>query len=199
MKIIRKKRGYLENFQSKNKTISIGLIGANPGCGVTTMTVAIANYFAGITRSKVAVYEYNSKRTFMKMNEQIGNDLIVEKNGCTYFPKGSIPFSSIYNDKFSIIVVDFGTEKTSINEFARCTYKLVMGSLEPWNVEKCDEFIDIVHEVNGASSWLWIVNGDKKSISKHKKNTCMHIAKRPCIDNPFIIDTRLVEFFEALF
>ena len=199
MKIIRKKRGCLENFQNKNRTISIGIIGANPGCGVTTMSVAIANYLAGIARNKVAVYEHNGKRAFMRMNEYLGDNIIMKQNGCTYFPKGSISFSSLYNDEFPIIVVDFGTEKTSINEFSRCTYKIVMGTLEPWNIEAYNKFIDIVDEVSGSNTWHWIINGDKKSINRHKKNTCMHTAKRPYIDNPFIIDTSLVEFFETLF
>ena len=108
MKKIRKRQGCLENFQGKNKNISIGIIGAVPGCGVTTMSVAIANYLAGITRKKVAVYEYNGKRTFMKMNEYLDNELIVCKDRCTYFPKGSVSLALLYNEDFPIVVVDFG-------------------------------------------------------------------------------------------
>ena len=199
VKKIRKRQGCLENFQGKNKNISIGIIGAVPGCGVTTMSVAIANYLAGITRKKVAVYEYNGKRTFMKMNEYLDNELIVCKDRCTYFPKGSVSLALLYNEDFPIVVVDFGTEKMSINEFARCTYKIVVGSLEPWNMNAYNDFINLLDEVNGSDSWLWIINGDKKSIKKQSKHTSLHIVKRPYIDNPFIINGALVEFFDALF
>ena len=199
MKRIRKRQGFLENFQNKNRTISIGIIGAVSGCGVTTMSVAIANYLAGITRKKVAIYEYNSKRTFMRMNEYLGEDEIISENGCTYFPKGNISLASLYNEDFPIVVVDFGTEKTSINEFARCSYKVVMNSLEPWNMKTYIDFRNMLDEVSGSDTWLWIVNGDEKSVKGQRKNTRMHIVKRPCIDNPFIINASLFEFFEALF
>ena len=197
--MIRKKRGCLEKFQNQNNTIIIGIIGALPSCGVTTMSVAVANYLAGITRKKVAVYEYNGKGTLMKMNESFGDEKVVSKNGCTYFPKGTTSLASLYNSEFPIIVVDFGTDKRSINEFVRCTHKVVVGSLEPWNQKAYNEFKSMIDEVGGSNTWLWIINGDEKNVNRHKKDTCMHIVKRPCIDNPFIIDTRLVEFFEALF
>lgn len=199
MKKIRKKRGCLKDFQNKDRTISIGIIGAVSGCGVTTMSVAMANYLSGISREKVAVYEYGSKRTFMKMNDCLGDDLIVAHNGCTYYPKGTISLSNLYNEDYSIVVVDFGAEKINIGEFSRCTYKVVMGSLEPWNLSAYVEFCNMANEVGGSDTWLWIINSDKKTINRHKKDMGMHMIKRPSIDNPFIIDIGLIEFFEALF
>lgn len=199
MKKIRKKQGCLEGFQKQDRTISVGIIGAVSGCGVTTMAVAMANYLAGITRKKVAIYEHNSKRTFIRMCEYFGKSDKVNYHGVNYYPKGSIQLSNLYNEEFDIVVVDFGTEKTSISEFMRCTYRVVMGSLEPWNYSMYNDFGNMVEEVSGSDTWLWIVNGDSKTIKKHKKNTGMHIVKRPFIDNPFIIDNSLVGFFEALF
>ena len=199
MKTIRKRQGFLEGFQKSDRTISIGIIGAVSVCGTTTMVVAIANYLAGITRKKVAVYEHNSKRTFLRMSEWFGKGEIVKYNGCVYYPKGSIQLSALYNEGYDIVIIDFGTEKTSINEFTRCTYRMVMGALEPWNIKMYDEFCVMVEEISGSDTWLWIINGDEKTVKKHKKKTGMHIYKRPFIDNPFIIDSGLVGFFEALF
>lgn len=199
MKNIRKKQGYLEGFQKSDRTISVGIIGAVSGCGVTTMAVAMANYISGITKKKVAVYEYNSKRTFLHMCEYFGESRMVKYHGCTYYIKGSIQLSSLYNEGYDIVIVDFGTEKTSINEFMRCTYRVVMGSVEPWNYGMYHNFLNMVEEVSGSDTWLWILNGDIRTVRKHMKNTRLHIIKRPFIDNPFIIDNSLVGFFEALF
>ena len=199
MKKIRKKRGYLRDFQNKDRTITIGIIGAVPGCGVTTMSVAMANYLSGINRKRIAIYEYGSKRTFVRMNEYLGEDLVIKYNGCTYYPKGTASLSALYNVDYHIVVVDFGAEKIGLGEFARCTYKVVMGSLEPWNINMYTEFSNMAQEVGGSDTWLWIVNGDKKTVNRHKKDTGLHMIKRPFIDNPFIIDIGLIEFFEALF
>lgn len=199
MKKIRKKQGCLEGFQKQNRTISVGVIGAVPGCGTTTMAVAMANYLAGMTKKKVAVYEQNSKRTFSKMCEYFGDGATMIRHGCTYYSKGSVSLSSLYNEGDNIVVVDYGTEKTNINEFMRCAYRVVMGSLEPWNIEMYEGFCKMIDEIRGSDTWIWIVNGDKKTIKKHNKNMGVNILKRPFIDNPFIINNDLVEFFEALF
>ena len=199
VKKIRKKRGYLRDFQNRDRTISIGIIGAVPGSGVTTMALSIANYLSGINKENVAVYEYGSKRTFMRMNDYLGEDLIVKHNGCTYYPKGTISLSSLYNENYPVVVVDFGTERIGLGEFARCTYKVVMVSLEPWNLNIYAEFDNMVEDIAGSDTWLWIVNGDKKTVNRHRKESSLHMLKRPFIDNPFIIDTGLIEFFEALF
>jgi hypothetical protein len=199
VKKIRKKQGYLEGFQKQNRTISIGIIGAVPGCGTTTMAIAMGNYLAGITRNKVAVYEHNSKRTFMNMCEYFGESNTVKHHKCTYYSKDSIRLSNLYNEGYDIVIIDFGAERANIGEFIRCTYKVVVASLEPWNYLRIVDFNNMAMEVSGSDTWLMILNGDKSAVKKHRKKTSMHILKRPFIDNPFIIDNSLVEFFEALF
>ena len=199
MKKIRKKQGYLEGFQKLNRTITIGVIGAVSGSGVTSMVVAMANYLTGITRKKVAVYEHNSKRTFEQMCEYYGSANIIKHHGCIYYSRGSTQLSNLYNEGYDIVVVDFGSEKSNIGEFMRCTYKVVMGSMEPWKMNMYNEFCNMVNEISGSETWLWIVNGDSKSIRKYKKSTGMHILKRPFFDNCFVVDNGMVEFFETLF
>ena len=199
MKKIRKKQGYLEGFQKQNRTISIGVIGAVSGSGVTTMAIAMANYLAGILRKKVAVYEHNSKRAFAQMCEYYGTIDIMKHQGCIYYSKSSTQLSNLYNDGFDIVIIDFGSEKANISEFMRCTYRVVMSSMEPWKMNMCNEFYNIVSEVNGSETWLWIINGDSKTLRKYMKSTGMHILKRPFIDNCFVVDNSMVEFLEALF
>lgn len=199
MKKIRKKLGFLKDLQNKDRTISIGIIGAVPGSGATTMSVAMANYLSGITGKKIAVYEHNGNRTFMKMTDYLNEKDIIEHNGCVYYPKGTTSLASIYNKEYDVVIVDFGSEKLAISEFARCTYRIVMGSLEPWNYYMYEQFYHMAEEIGGSDTWLWILNGDEKNIKRCRKNTKDHIKKRPFIDNPFLIDKSLIEFFEVLF
>ena len=199
MKKIRKKPDFLKDLQNKDRTVSMGIIGAVPGSGVTTMSVALANYLSGITRKKIAVYEHNGNRTFMKMTDNLNKKDIVEHNGCVYYPKGTISLASIYNKGYDVVVVDFGSEKQAISEFARCTYRIVLGSLEPWNYNMYGQFCRMSEEIGGSDTWLWILNGDEKTIKRYKKNSKELIKKRPFIDNPFLIGTSLIEFFEVLF
>lgn len=199
MKKIRKKPDFLRDLQNKDRTVSIGIIGAIPGSGATTMSVAIANYLSGITRKKIAVYEYNGNRTFMKMTNYLKEKDIIESNGCVYYPKGTISLGSLYNKEYDIVVVDFGSERQAISEFARCTYRIVLGSLEPWNYNMYEQFNNMSKEIGGSDTWLWILNGDEKTIKRYRKSTKDFIKKRPFIDNPFLIGTSLIEFFEVLF
>lgn len=198
MKKIRKKSGYLKELQQNNKTITIGIIGTVKGSGVTNMAVAIANYLSGITRKSVSVYEYNGSRTFAKMNEYFGSQDIAKHNGCVYYPKGSVKLSSLYGDKFDFVIIDFGTERLNLNEFNKCNYKIVMGSLEPWNLKLYSEPENIINVAGENKNWNMVFNGDRKNLKRFQKELGIHIIKRPFIDNPFIIDISLVEFFEDL-
>ncbi|MEE1516871.1 MAG: hypothetical protein UF228_04665 [Lachnospiraceae bacterium] len=198
MKKIRKKSGCLKELRQKNKTISIGIIGTVKGCGVTNMVVAIANYLSGITGKDVGVYEYNGSRTFAKMNEYLDDVNIAKHNGCTFYPKGSVKLSSLYDNKFDFVIIDFGAERLNLNEFNRCNYKIVMGSLEPWNLNLYSESDNIINVARDNKDWSMVFNGDRKTLKKFQKEMGMNIIKRPFIDNPFIIDLSLVEFFEDL-
>lgn len=174
-------------------------MGTVKGCGVTTMAVAIANYLSGIIRKDVSVYEHNCNRTFVKMNEYFNGVEVAKYKGCTYYSKGAVKLSALYNEENNIVVIDFGTDKLNINEFNRCDYRIVMGSLEPWNLKVYSDFDNISKDFGGSNKWLMIFNGDIKTIKRFQKEIGMHIKKRPFIDNPFIIDIDLVEFFETLF
>ena len=68
-------------------------------------------------------------------------------------------------------------------------YKLVFDWGEP------DNIINIAGE---NKNWSMVFHGDDKSLKRLKKELKIHIIKRPFIDNPFIIDSSLVEFFENL-
>lgn len=198
VKKIRKKAGYLKEFRKNHETISIGIIGTVKGCGVTNMVVAIANYLSGITGKEVSVYENNGSRTFSKMNDYFEGINIAKRNGCTFYSKGSVKLSSLYGEELDFVIIDFGAERLNLGEFNKCNYKIVMGSLEPWNLKLYGEPDNIINIAGENKNWSMVFHGDDKSLKRLKKELKIHIIKRPFIDNPFIIDSSLVEFFENL-
>ena len=162
------------------------------------MVVAIANYLSGITGKEVSVYENNGSRTFAKMNDYFEGINIVKRNGCTFYSKGSVKLSSLYGEELDFVIIDFGAERLNLGEFNKCNYKIVMGSLEPWNLKLYGEPDNIINIAGENKNWSMVFHGYDKSLKRLKKELKIHIIKRQFRDHPFIIDSSLVEFFENL-
>lgn len=196
----------MEELRRKQKTIVIGIIGIHNGAGVTTMAVAMANYMSAFLKKKTAVVECNDTKDFLKMRDALGikDNGYHEQDGYSFkkndfYPKGTSDIMSLSGNGYDVIIVDFGKEISGINEFARCHHKIVMGSLEPWHQESYDTFCGKMQEYGGSDTWLHILHGDSGSVNISGKRSGIYTMKRPVIDNPFIIGSGLIEFFQTLF
>ena len=192
-------------MQRKQQTITVGIWGVHSGAGVTTLTIALANYLQGFLNKRTAVYEYNSSSDFVKIYEcsykasgMEGEGYFSLKN-IDYYTKKSVPLINLSNGDYDMVLVDCGSSANALNEFMRCDYKIVMSSLQLWYCDRYEKFCECLLEYSGSDVWLHILGGDEAKIKHVKKDYGVTALKRPCIENAYIIDRAMIDFFQTLF
>lgn len=167
--------------------------------------MALANYMRGFLNKKTALYEYNSKADFAKIHESFYGENTEITEGrfmlkkVEYFLKGSTDIAKLSNGDFDIIVVDFGNSPTVIGEFSRCNHKIVVSSQEPWYCKKYEAFCEKLHEYHGSDVWLHILGTDSREVKRIKKAYGVTAIRRPYIENAYVIDKDLIQFFSYYF
>ena len=196
----------MEDLRKGQETIVIGIMGVHSGTGVTTMSVAMANYISAFQKKRVAIYEYNEKNHFSVMCEQLlGSAIISEDEGVfsykkiDYYCKNSTDNVRLQQEGYDAVIVDFGSRISSIGEFLRCRHRIIMGSLEPWHYPIYKRFCYDMSDFAGSDLCLHILHGDIADITVVSKSLKICGVKRPEIDNPFIVNTDLIKFFQILF
>ena len=135
-----------ESFSSPKGHYSIAVLGACHGCGVTTMVINLAEYFA-IHNFNVAVVDFSGSNAlgFADIPEV---DYITEITSIKQLKK-----------QYNLIVFDFGTPYNiapdgsnfmleqgypvmNLAEVNSCDLKLIMGFSDSWNIGKIKFFLD---------------------------------------------------------
>lgn len=206
MDYIRKKQGCLEELRRKQETVVIGIIGVHSGAGATTMSVSMANYVSAFLKKSVAVYEYNEKNHFAVMGDLFfGEQMTGEGRGAytykktDYYCRNSTDIVRLEQDCYDTVIIDFGSRTASIGEFLRCRHKIVMSALEPWHYARYEKFCRDISEYAGSDACLHILHGDSSDITGASRRLGVCAVKRPVIDNPFVVNTELIKFFQTLF
>ena len=196
----------MEELRKKQKTVIIGIMGIHSGAGVTTMSVAMANYMSAFLRKSTALSEYNDSRDFLKMREMCGDNRDYSQNSTKFsykkndfYPCGSTDIISLGNGGYDVVIIDFGADLSAMEEFSRCHHRIIMSSLEPWRYGCYEKFCERIKAYGGSDSWLHILHGAVADINGVSHRFGTYSVKRPVIDNPFIINATLIEFFETLF
>ena len=167
--------------------------------------MALANYMQGFLGRRTAAYEYNSSSDFAKLYDCCHSKHMVDGQECfsyksvDYYMKKSTELMKLVNQDYDVVIVDCGSSMTAMAEFMRCDYKIVISSLQLWHSERYGQFCDRLADYSGSDTWLHILGGDVAQIKHIRKSYGISATKRPCIDNAFIIDGALIEFFQTLF
>lgn len=170
------------------------------------MSVTMANYMSAFLKKKTAVCEWNDSRDFLRikdiccgLEDMYGEQRCFTYKKADYYPKGVVGLMSLNNSDYDVVVVDFGSKVSSLEEFAGCRHRIVMSSLEPWHFDRYEAFCDKLQEYGGSDTWLHILHGDNGSIRAVGRKCEIYSIKRPVVENPFIINAPLIEFFQTLF
>lgn len=192
----------LNGFSSKKlkEKVSIGIIGIEPGCGVTHLAIALANYMQSGLGRKAALLELSGKHELKDMIQKEGDK---NKNllGVHYFTDicvGKIP--EIMNSKYEVFILDLGADYAMAREeFLRCDYKIVSGSISPWKISIYEHFLNNVIVAENYESWEFLVLfaniSDKKNVQKRCGVRLMNI---PWIENPFYLKKEDLMFLQKI-
>ncbi len=192
-------------MQSKQHTTLIGIWGVHSGAGVTTMTIAFANYLAGFLGKTVAVYEYSHKNDFARIYDSIYSDgnQIIDKSfvyeKVTYFIKSGTTIKKLLSAPHDVVIVDFGSSTFVPDEFMICMHKIVLSSMEPWYCGKYEEFCKNLKNYEGSNMWLHIIGSDVKDVKQMKRKFGIMAVERPNIRNSYVIDKSVINFFQSLY
>lgn len=198
----------MKKLQRKHGAIIVGIWGVHSGAGVTTLAVALANYMQGFINRKTALYEYNSKADFAKIYESAYGenhkvyealDGVFSFKKVRYFLKGSTDMARLSDGDYDIVIIDFGSNPSVMSEFMRCHHKIIVSSLEAWYCRKYEEFCERLNEYHGSEVWLHVLAADDSEIKRIKRAYRITATKRPYIDNAYVIDKNLIQFFSYFF
>ncbi len=195
------KKGFLDSLQEKNKVKTIGILGSSPGEGVTTMVIAMANYLAEIMAAKTAIVECNDSGVFESMRDAyIGNcescDSYTIGKVTYYFGMDLNHFFVTYANLYEYVIVDFGSSiKKYCMSCGRIKYKIIMGSIMPYKVFKHEKLLLDEECKNG----LHLLFGDDKNVKEYSVKNKINALPAPMIVNPYIIESKLANFFQLLF
>lgn len=180
--------------------VSIGIVGIGSGCGVTHLTIALANYMHSGLGRRTAIIELSGKNELETMIRKEGN-----KNqnlvGIHYFTDigvGKIP--EIMNSRYEVFVLDLGADYVAAREeFLRCDRKIVVGSISPWRVSAYEHFLKKVMESENITAWEFLILfanlSDKKRIQKRYG---MQMISIPRIENPFYLKKEDMMFLQKI-
>jgi len=155
------RKGYIDETapdESASPNISVGILGLTHGCGVTSMTVAIAEHIAQNCRVKAIDLTGTASLRFAK------------SRGVTYITHANIDIPRIKATSRAV-VIDFGAPfelspkgkllATSLHWgderlklFRECDLKLVMGFADHWHIGK----LKYLRQLRTDDSWLILLD-----------------------------------------
>ena len=205
-KHIKKKseKGFLDSLQGKFSVKTIGILGSCRGDGATTLSIAMANYLAEVMQKKTAIIECNDSKTFEIMLDALQGDreehsYMIGKVHYFYGLDLSAFFAT-YANEYEYIVIDFGNSvKEFKNNILKLKHKIILGSVMPYKNEYHSLAMKSVDGFIANEEILHLLSGDGKSVKDYALKHKINALPAPIIVNPYIIESKLKNFFQLLF
>ncbi len=198
-------KGFLDSLQEKNSVKAIGVLGSCKGDGVTTLSIAMANYLAEIMSMKTAVVECGETRAFEIMKDALMDECDCEGNYTIgkvsyYFGVSLNDFFATYANDFEYVIVDFGScFKEYAAHVGRLKYKLILGSVMPYKSVYHQRLLEQMESTVLPEHCLHLLYGDEKNVKEYSSELKINALPAPVITNPYIIESKLANFFQLLF
>lgn len=177
------------SIRKLKEKVSIGIVGIGMGCGVTHLSIAMANYMQSGLGRKTALIELSGRCELRDMIQKEGGKNQTLLGICYYTDicVGQIP--EIMNSRYEVFVLDLGSDYRSVREeFLRCDRKIIARSISPWKVSAYEHFLKEITATENYESWeflaLFANMLDKKKI---QKRCGVRLISIPWIENPFYL------------
>ncbi len=199
-----RERGFLDSLQEKNGVKTIGILGSCRGDGVTTLSIAMANYIAEVMSKKTAIIECNDYKSFDIMIDLLQGDREENHYGIgkvNYFYGVDLNvFFATYASEYDFVVIDFGNSiKGFKDNILKLKHKIILGSVMPYKCEYHQLVIKAIQNMMVVDDALHLLVGDKKSVKDYSLKNKISALPKPNIVNPYIIESELTNFFQLLF
>lgn len=187
----------------KGQAQTIGLMGADFGCGVTHFTLLFANYLAAVEWKRTAVLEWNNRHALREFAAACtGKDDGVKPVtvlDVDYFPDGGAEELAWCLQKgYECILMDFGCVREGWKaEFLQCGQKMFLAALNEWKLRSLASQQDWM--AKGKGSWRFLtVFGCEEARREIKRRFGVPFMQIPYAPDVFSIDQDMAVFMRRI-
>lgn len=192
----------------EKKTVTIGVIGAGPGCGVTHFTLLYANHLAAVERRRTAVLEWGRSHAIGKLcrvctgkerggeGADSGPVRILEVDYLTDSRAKELAWCQ--KEGYDQILLDLGDFKDADQTaFLQCTEKYFLGALNEW---KLDELLAWEEQMRGGKGhWTFLAAfGSGEARREIRRRFGISFGQIPYAPDVFTIERGTALFFKGL-
>lgn len=166
------KRKIQEYFDSRKKQKVIAVWGLSSGCGVTYLSLVLAQYFQQVKGLRVAYLEMN-------LSNQITN---LSRRNCgrgtyfTYYGTHCYAHASkeemlmTMNSEYDVVILDLGTRGERLpKEFQVCQVRLIVAHGAFWQVQRIEDWLEKQEENEARNQRYLLPFAEKRTIQVLKK------------------------------
>lgn len=145
---------------------TLGVLGAEAGCGVTHFCILLANYLKAVYGKKIAVVELDfGKNDFLEIQKiyegtwtREGLPREFDIFGVSYHRNASLEeLAIIFNKKYDCIILDFGSlEESNTQEWLKCSRKLLCVNLCHWKNARMIVKMEAISQMTGSEQFYYM-------------------------------------------
>lgn len=186
---------------AETKVRTFGVMGSEPGTGVTHLSILLANYLS-VRRHKTILAEAGMRDTFYALAEQYfenpKDSFFFQMHGVTYVSHTEAKqLAELCNQDYTAVVVDFGTAYEDFYEsFLYMDTKIIVGNLSDWHR---NSLIQFMQKVLPEKQWkYYTVFGGGKAEKRFEKEFHIKVERIPYMPDPYCIKREQFDFFKKL-
>lgn len=189
---------------SVSSHISIGIIGTQPGVGVTHLSLCIANFLCSVKRYNVNYIEICDKSSIYELLKEkgiyTGDESCYRFKGIHYYPDASVALTKrlIFSED-AINIIDIShTSQDTLSLAMVCDKFFVIGSLKPWCRENYLAFLHgiILYSLDMRKIKLMTGPLEEKLAVKFSRENHVVVKPLPVLSDPFMLrfpDFKIIE------
>lgn len=173
--------------------MSIGIIGTQPGVGVTHLSLCLANYLCSAKKYRVNYIEICDKSSIYELLKEngiyIGDESCYKFKGVNYYPDSSVALAKrlIFSEN-AINIVDISHMSLDTISLAMvCTRFFVIGSLKPWCKENYQAFLHYASSIEVDMRRFKYRTGpfDEELADRFSRENHIVVKSLPVLSDPF--------------
>lgn len=181
---------------------TLGIIGADSGCGATLLALALANCSASRLRRKTALIEIGKN----DLCQMTGEDFEYQEGlylfsivGIDIFSSASLQdINKIQFEQYDEIIIDFGHQKNVSHEFTSCDKQIIVASFLPYRYKNLTIFLGDYCEYSQLLRAEVVVYGKNKLSQHWEQRNKKRIFYMPTIWDPLYIPLKVSNYLIRL-
>ncbi len=187
---------------------TIGIMGVDRGNGVTHLAIMMGNYLTAKLHKNTAIIEKNNSEAFSELKDSYGENANENQelnqfkiSNVTYYyniPNNKI--GEIFSKNYEYIIIDMGTYKEKeTEEFLKCNFMILIGTLDPWKNRKLIHSIERFLAYGNIEKIKYLVQSGTTDRVRQIKNVYqISMYAVPYEPDPFLIHGCNFEFLDQL-